>query len=84
MGLVESEIAVKLGNQPNKCDDTALHGRLAIVAIRTHERSTIHEPPRSPNADEARAQLPLADQFAQRSTTFTSTGPAGGCRRYWL
>jgi hypothetical protein len=38
---------VKLGNQPNKRDDTALGGRLAIVAITatsTHERSTIHDP----------------------------------------
>jgi hypothetical protein len=35
---------VKLGNQPNKCDDTALGGRLAIVAVRTHERSTIRDP----------------------------------------
>jgi hypothetical protein len=38
------EIAVNLGNQPNKRDDTALGGRLAVVAIRTHERSTIHDP----------------------------------------
>jgi hypothetical protein len=35
---------VKLGNQPNKRDDTALGGRLAVLATSTHERSTIHDP----------------------------------------
>jgi hypothetical protein len=35
---------VKLDNQPNECDHTALGGHLAIVVIRTHERSTIHDP----------------------------------------